>query len=301
MKLYVVAICYSTVSAPVVLKKDKQPKKKSPVKMAPLPQSPPPQLPPQLPPPHHQSYVYASSNSVLDRTFTVDTKEDVPQYLNQFGLRTSTGGYPATMDNEMTTAMKPKKTKAPHKKQQPMLFSSPVKEPFGTSSNTARHISHSHVSDLELNPPEMTGRLSPPKYVTSTHKSKEVSPSNRKTKKTSPTKTASAPQKSSISTSPTNSVSNSAPVYRPGTQNPDVINESNEDQDLVELESLPHPESSLRKALQGLGKGTEEWEEKCDALLILRRLSAFHDDIIVPQLHTILIEVEKEVSLRRSL
>ena len=267
--------------------------------MAPLPQSPPP----LLPPPCHQSFAYASSNSVLDRTFSIDSKEDAPQYIDQFGRRTSTGGYPVMIDNEMTTAMKPKpsKTKVPHKKQQPALFSSPVKEPFDTSSNVTRHLSHSHVSDLELNPPETAGRLSPPKYVTSTHKSKEVSPSNRKTKKTSPAKTASAPQKSSISTSPTNSVSNSAPVYRPGTQSPDVINESNEGQDLVELESLPHPESSLRKALQGLGKGTEEWEEKCEALLILRRLSAFHDDIIVPQLHTILIEVEKEVSLRCSL
>lgn len=267
--------------------------------MAPLPQSPPSLLPPH--PPHGYSF-YGSNNSVLDRTFTIDTKEDAPQYLDQFGLRTSTGDYPRMMENETMTAMKPKatRTKASHKKQ-PVLFSSPVKEPFDTSSNVARHLSHSHISDLELNPPEITGRLSPPKYVTSTHKSKEVTPPNRKTKKTSPAKTASAPQKSSMSISPTNSISNSAPVYRPGTQNPDVINESKEGQDLVELESLPHPESSLRKALQGLGKGTEEWEEKCEALLILRRLSAFHNDIIVPHLYTILIEVEKEVSLRHSL
>ena len=267
--------------------------------MAPLPQSPPPLLPPPL----HESSIYGSSNSVLDRTFTIDTKEDAPQYLDQFGLRTSTEDYPRMMENETTTTMKPKatRTKAPHKKQQPTFFSSPVKEPFDTLSNVARHLSHSHISDLELNPPEITDRLSPPKYVTSTHKYKEVTPPNRKTKKTSPAKTASAPQKSSMSTSPTSSISNSAPVYRPGTQNPDVIDESKESQDLVELEPLPHPESSLRKALQGLGKGTEEWEEKCEALLILRRLSAFHDDIILPQLHTILIEVEKEVSLRCSL
>ena len=143
------------------------------------------------------------------------------------------------------------------------------------------------LHDLEANPEF----VSPPKLKTN-----PVPPGGRRIKKISPTKAASAPQKSSSSISPANSTSNSAPVYRLGSQEPLVEEELSEtDARLLELAPLMHPEGILKQALDGLKKGTEEWEEKCEALLVFRRLAAWHKPTIIPQLHTVLIAVEKEV------
>ncbi|XP_019850510.1 PREDICTED: crescerin-1-like [Amphimedon queenslandica] len=148
------------------------------------------------------------------------------------------------------------------------------------------------VHDLEANPEF----ISPPKL-----KMNPVPPGGRTIKKISPTKAASAPQKSSTSISQANSTSNSAPVYRLGSQEPLVEEEASEtDARLQELSPLVYPENAMRQALEGLRKGTEEWEEKREALLVLRRLSAWHKPIIIPQLHTVLIAVEKEVKNLRS-
>ena len=145
------------------------------------------------------------------------------------------------------------------------------------------------VHDLEAHPEF----ISPPKL-----KMNPIPPGGRTIKKISPIKAASAPQKSSTSISQANGTSNSAPVYRLGSQEPLVEEETSEtDARLQELSPLVYPENAMRQALEGLRKGTEEWEEKCEALLVLRRLSAWHKPIIIPQLHTVLIAVEKEVHM----
>lgn len=137
-----------------------------------------------------------------------------------------------------------------------------------------------HVNDLEANPEF----ISPPKSKDTTI---------RKIKKIIPSKAASAPQKSTAVTLSGSSTSNSAPVYRLGLQEPLDEEPANR---VVELSPLINPEAALRKALEGLGRGTEEWEEKCDSLILLRRLSACHINVIIPQLQNILTAVEKEVS-----
>lgn len=147
-----------------------------------------------------------------------------------------------------------------------------------------------YVNDLEANPEF----LSPPKITPPTKDN--ITPPNRKIKKLSPTKAASAPQKSYSNTLTGSNASNSAPVYRLGSQEPIIDEDLPPISRVIELSSLPNPEAALRKALEGLGKGTEEWEEKIDALLLLRRLSACHTNVILPQLHTVLYAVEKEVS-----
>ena len=181
-----------------------------------------------------------------------------------------------------------------HKKQSPMkktplkMFKTPPRKyNQGRVDEEGEGSPDLPLHDLEANPEF----ISPPKI-----KMNPVPPGGRMIKKISPTKAASAPQKSSTGISQANSTSNSAPVYRLGSQEPLVEEEPSEtDARLQELSPLVYPENALRQALEGLRKGTEEWEEKCEALLVLRRLSAWHKPIIIPQLHTVLIAVDKEV------
>ena len=151
------------------------------------------------------------------------------------------------------------------------------------------------IKDLELNPDS----LSPLKQnVAEETVTNNMSPNFPPTckKKLSPAKATSMPKKSSFGI-----ISNSAPVYRPGHVHETLREEDEEEEEedsshLPELSDLPHPESALRKVQEGLAKGGEEWKVKCEALFLLRRLTACHLEVLIPHLPSVLIAIEKEVS-----
>ena len=89
--------------------------------------------------------------------------------------------------------------------------------------------------------------------------------------------------------------STSAPLNRQGHQYDD------NDDGLEILTPVQHPEQELRAALKTLGGGGEDWEHKCYCLVIMRRLAAHHRHLLLGQLHSVTMVVEKEVSSETSL
>ena len=73
---------------------------------------------------------------------------------------------------------------------------------------------------------------------------------------------------------------------------------SSEDSVLEELHPLPNPEQGVKEALRLLGN--EDWNVKCDGLLMVRRMAMYHCEILLPQLHSVVVAAEKEVKNLRS-
>ena len=121
-------------------------------------------------------------------------------------------------------------------------------------------------------------------------------PGKKKEKSPSKSTSASYPVKASQLVSP--STSTSAPVCRPGwSTNLSFSEDTEEGSHVVDLFPLEHPEQALKEALQGLNASSEEWESKCLALITLRRLGAHHPAVLVPCLNSVVLAVDKEVSM----
>lgn len=62
---------------------------------------------------------------------------------------------------------------------------------------------------------------------------------------------------------------------------------------LDELHPFSAPERAFREALRDVD--SSDWSSKCDGLLAVRRLAMFHPEVLGPQLHTVILSVQKEV------
>lgn len=144
-----------------------------------------------------------------------------------------------------------------------------------------------HVSDLERTSPE------------DQHVPLHLPPARLKKKKLS-SKAASADQAQGKTPQVSTSTSISAPMYRPGMSSPPDYEPANEqvDEGLEELTPLSHPEQGLRDALKTLKDGGDDWELRCVCLVNIRRLAAYHRQLVVGQLHSVIRAVDKEVCMR---
>ena len=62
---------------------------------------------------------------------------------------------------------------------------------------------------------------------------------------------------------------------------------------LPDLQPFSSPERGLRESLSQLD--ASDWNEKCDGLMGVRRLAAFHTQRLIPELHNVALAVVKEV------
>lgn len=62
---------------------------------------------------------------------------------------------------------------------------------------------------------------------------------------------------------------------------------------LEELNPFANPEHGLREAMQNLS--SDDWSAKCEGMLAVRRLAMFHGDVLLPQLHSVVMAVQQEV------
>ena len=60
-----------------------------------------------------------------------------------------------------------------------------------------------------------------------------------------------------------------------------------------------NPEAALREAMSNLAQ-EEDWEKKCHAMNVIRRLTAYHEDTVVASIHPIILALVQEVKNLRS-
>ncbi len=69
-----------------------------------------------------------------------------------------------------------------------------------------------------------------------------------------------------------------------------------------EMEYVKQPfknaESAYKEAMNLIGQ--DDWEKKCQAMNIIRRLSAYHEDLTINNIHTIVLALVAEVRNLRS-
>ena len=63
---------------------------------------------------------------------------------------------------------------------------------------------------------------------------------------------------------------------------------------LIELQPLHNPEQGLKESIAKIGK--EDWSAKCDGMIGVRQVALYHPDVLQPQLHSVVLAVQKEVS-----
>ena len=63
---------------------------------------------------------------------------------------------------------------------------------------------------------------------------------------------------------------------------------------IAELQPFLNPDRGLREALDGLS--SSDWNEKCDGIMGVRRLTMFHVERLIPELHTVVLAIVQEVS-----
>ena len=85
------------------------------------------------------------------------------------------------------------------------------------------------------------------------------------------------------------------PPPAPSSNSAHPLDDSNSSEDsvLAELHPLPNPEQGVKEALRLLGN--EEWNVKCDGLLVVRRMAMYHCELLLPHLHSVVVAAEKEV------
>lgn len=64
--------------------------------------------------------------------------------------------------------------------------------------------------------------------------------------------------------------------------------------ELVELHPFNNPEQGLRDSIQNIG--SDDWSSKCAGMMGVRRVAMYNPEVLQPQLHTVILAVEKEVS-----
>ena len=84
------------------------------------------------------------------------------------------------------------------------------------------------------------------------------------------------------------------PTPAPNNAHPLDDSNSSEDSALEELHPLSNPEQGMKEVFRLLSN--EDWNTKCDGLLTVRRLAMYHCEVLLPQLHSVVIAAEKEVS-----
>ncbi|XP_014817656.1 PREDICTED: protein FAM179A-like [Calidris pugnax] len=74
--------------------------------------------------------------------------------------------------------------------------------------------------------------------------------------------------------------------------------EEPESGDAQEARPFPHPQQALLKALAGLS--SDDWQQKAEGLLSIRRLALCHSEVLLCRLHDVSLAVTKEVNNLRS-
>lgn len=136
------------------------------------------------------------------------------------------------------------------------------------------------VSDVERTSLDDTQSLKPKKKKKSVTKAASADSNQGKTPQVAPVCATS---------------SISAPVYRHGMTSSHCDGAVNND-DLVELTPLPNPEQELRVALKTLANDAEDWEHLCVCLVSVRRMAAHHRHLVIGQLHSLVMAVDRQVS-----
>ena len=72
-------------------------------------------------------------------------------------------------------------------------------------------------------------------------------------------------------------------------------NGSPSESQLIELQPFSNPEHGLRESIAKIGN--EDWSAKCDGMIGIRQVAMYHPAVLQPQLHSVVLAVQKEVSL----
>ena len=62
---------------------------------------------------------------------------------------------------------------------------------------------------------------------------------------------------------------------------------------LIELQPFGNPEQGLRESIAKIG--SEDWSAKCDGMIGIRQVAMYHPAVLQPQLHSVVLAVQKEV------
>ena len=62
---------------------------------------------------------------------------------------------------------------------------------------------------------------------------------------------------------------------------------------LIELQPFSNPEQGLRESIAKIAN--EDWSAKCDGMIGIRQLAMYHPGVLQPQLHSVVLAVQKEV------
>ena len=62
---------------------------------------------------------------------------------------------------------------------------------------------------------------------------------------------------------------------------------------LIELQPFINPEQGLRESIAKIA--SEDWSAKCDGMIGIRQLAMYHPGVLQPQLHSVVLAVQKEV------
>ena len=62
---------------------------------------------------------------------------------------------------------------------------------------------------------------------------------------------------------------------------------------LIELQPFINPEQGLRESVAKIA--SEDWSAKCDGMIGIRQLAMYHPGVLQPQLHSVILAVQKEV------
>ena len=64
---------------------------------------------------------------------------------------------------------------------------------------------------------------------------------------------------------------------------------------LIELQPFNNPEVGLRESIAKIG--SEDWSAKCNGMVGIRQVAMYHPAVLQPQLHSVVLAVQKEVGL----
>lgn len=67
---------------------------------------------------------------------------------------------------------------------------------------------------------------------------------------------------------------------------------------LIELQPFSNPEQGLRESIAKIG--SEDWSTKCDGMVGIRQVAMYHPAVLQPQLHSVVLAVQKEVCIQTS-
>lgn len=161
-------------------------------------------------------------------------------------------------------------------KNQPIEYSEIHKTSTASNSTTGRLLAPPVGENTE------SATLAPPERVRKRSKPKKLSPTHQRQSNSS---YSAAGDDAPHTYNRRNAVSSEPPLIG-------VRCESPEDS-TPELQPYPSPEHGLRESIHNIG--VDDWNSKCDGLMGIRRVAVHHPEVLLPQLHTVVLAVEKEV------